>query len=84
MDGRPVLSYGKLGLFRATAAPDIKSILVTSPEVLTEAYGAKGVGEISTVPTAPACAHAYYRLDGVERRKLPLENTFYRKEKKKG
>jgi len=84
VDGRPVLSYGKLGLFRATAAPDIKSILVTSPEVLTEAYGAKGVGEISTVPTAPACAHAYYRLDGVERRKLPLENTFYRKEKKKG
>ena len=84
VDGRPVLSYGKLGLFRATAAPDIKTILVTSPEVLTEAYGAKGVGEISTVPTAPACAHAYYRLDGVERRKLPLENTFYRKEKKKG
>lgn len=84
VDGRPVLSYGKLGLFRATATPDIKSILVTSPNVLTEAYGAKGVGEISTVPTAPACAHAYYRLDGVERRKLPLENTFYRKEKKKG
>ena len=84
VDGRPVLSYGKLGLFRATAAPDIKTILVTSPEVLTEAYGAKGVGEISTVPTAPACAHAYYRLDGAERRKLPLENTFYRKEKKKG
>ncbi len=46
VDGRPVLSYGKLGLFRATAAPDIKTILVTSPEVLTEAYGAKGVGDL--------------------------------------
>lgn len=84
VEGRPVLTYGKLGLLRATAAPDIKTILVTSPEVLPEACGAKGVGEISTVPTAPACAHAYYRLDGVERRKLPLENTFYRKAKKKG
>ena len=27
VDGRPVLSYGKLGLFRATAAPDIKPFL---------------------------------------------------------
>jgi len=46
------------------------------------AKGAKGVGELATVPTAPACQGAYYKLDGVFRTRLPLENTFYRKGKK--
>ena len=79
VEGRPTLNYGKLGLLRASQTPPVQAILITSDEVLKEACGAKGVGEISSVPTAPACAHAYYRYDGIERTRLPLENTFYRK-----
>lgn len=81
VEGRPTLNYGKLGLLRASQTPPVQAILITSDEVLKEACGAKGVGEISSVPTAPACAHAYYRYDGIERTRLPLENTFYRKAK---
>ena len=40
-------------------------------------YGAKGVGEIGLVPTAPAIANALYQFDGVRRRKLPLQREKY-------
>ena len=66
---------------RATDVPEIQVIFVKSPQVSDLAYGAKGIGEICSVPTAPACQHAYYRLDKNFRTKLPLENTFYRKQK---
>jgi len=46
---------------------------------LSPAYGAKGVGELATIPTAPAAAGAYYRLDKIFRPKLPMEDTFYDK-----
>ena len=42
------------------------------------AYGAKGIGEISTIPTAAAIAGAYHARDGVLRTRLPLERTPYR------
>ena len=45
------------------------------------AFGAKGVGEICSIPTAPAVQLAYYNRDGVFRTKLPLEDTPYRKKK---
>jgi len=76
--GRPPLKYGKLGLFRATAVPEINTIFVKRGR-LQAAYGAKGVGELATIPTAPAVAGAYYRFDGKFRQKLPLGNTYYRK-----
>ena len=79
--GYPKLKYGRLGLMRATDVPEIQVIFVKSPQVSDLAYGAKGIGEICSVPTAPACQHAYYRLDKNFRTKLPLENTFYRKQK---
>jgi len=41
------------------------------------AFGAKGVGEIVTIPTAPAVAGAYFRRDGVFRTRLPLRGTPY-------
>ena len=47
-------------------------------ELLDAAWGAKGIGEIATIPTAPAVQGAYYARDGVFRTKLPLDNTFYR------
>lgn len=78
VNGVPKQKFGTLGLFRATEVPEIQSIII---EKNTEslAYGAKGVGEITTIPTAPAVQGAYYNLDGVFRTKLPLEKTFYKK-----
>lgn len=40
------------------------------------AYGAKGVGEISAIPGAPAAAHAARRVDGVFRNTLPIADTY--------
>jgi len=77
--GYPKAKYGTLGLIRATEAPEIRTIFVNSKHRLPFAYGAKGVGELATIPTAPAISGAYYRYDGVFRRKLPLEDTRYRK-----
>ncbi len=74
--------YGTLGLFRATETPPITVRIVRKDQFGPHAYGAKGVGELATIPTAPAAQGAYYKLDGVFRTKLPLENTFYRRPKK--
>ena len=79
-DSVPTAKLGTLGLFRSTQVPEIKPIIVEkNKEEL--AYGAKGVGEIVVIPTAPAIQGAYYRLDGKFRTKLPLEDTAYRKKK---
>ncbi len=74
--------YGTLGLFRAPETPPINVVLAQKDDYGPYAYGAKGVGELATIPTAPAVQGAYYRLDGEFRTKLPLENTFYKKPKK--
>ena len=42
-----------------------------------QAYGAIGVGEITSIPTAPAVQGAYYRWNGVFQTSLPLEGTPY-------
>lgn len=75
----PQVKYAKLGLFRANAVPDIDVKFVCAPVKADPAYGAKGIGEIASIPTAPAVAGAYFKLDGVHRTKLPLEGTAYRK-----
>ena len=77
----PTAKYGTLGLFRATEIPDIHAIHVEKDELLDAAYGAKGVGEITSIPAAPAIAGAYYAKDGVLRTSLPIENTYYSKKK---
>ena len=41
------------------------------------ACGAIGIGEITSIPTAPAIADAYYRLDGERRYSLPVSGTPY-------
>ena len=69
--------YGTLGLLRATDRPEIETIMVHGKGTLATAYGAKGIGELCTIPTAPAIANAYRRLDGKSRRSLPLEGTPY-------
>ncbi len=78
--GRPTVKFGQLGLFRATDAPEIETIIVEKNHAEL-AYGAKGVGEIPLIPTAPACQGAYYKRDGIFRLTLPLKNTPYNKKR---
>jgi len=59
--------------------PPIKTIFVQGEKPINIAYGAKGCGEIATIPTAPAVAGAYYKLDGKIRNKLPMSDTFYKR-----
>lgn len=71
--------YGTLGLLRSTQVPEIEVIMVEKNDPNGLAYGAKGIGEICTVPTAPAAAHAAYRVDGERRFSLPIAHTAYKK-----
>ena len=78
---KPTAKYGMLGLFRANQIPpEIQAIVVEKPG-LKVAGGAIGIGEITSIPTAPAIADAYFRLDGQRRLTLPLENTPYARKK---
>lgn len=75
-DGVPTARFGTLGLFRSADMPEIEVVLVEkNPSSL--AYGAKGVGEIAAIPTAPAVASAYYKYDRRLRVSLPLLATAY-------
>ena len=78
-NGIPKSRLGTIGLIRADAVPEIDVHLVQGDGKIPYSLGAKGIGELSMIPAAPAAAHACYRLDGKERRKLPMDNTFYRK-----
>lgn len=80
-DGRPTVTYAGLGLFRSDKTPDVKAIIVGKNH-RELACGAKGIGEICSIPTPPAVALAYYNYDGIFRTTLPLEDTPYRKKKK--
>ena len=77
-DCKPNVKFGTLGLFRANQIPEIVPIIVEK-EGLDVACGAIGIGEITSIPTAPAIAGAYFRYDGKRRTALPLEGTPYSK-----
>lgn len=79
--GKPLLKFGTLGLFKSVDVPQIDARIVGKP-ASPLALGAKGVGEICSIPTAPAVALAYYNRDGEFRKSLPLSNTPYEKKKK--
>ena len=74
----PTAKFGTLGLFRADKVPDVVSLIIEKQGV-KEAYGAIGIGEITSIPTAPAVQGAYYRFDGKFRTALPLKETPYQK-----
>ena len=78
VDCRPTAKYGTLGLLRANQIPEILPIIIEKPG-LDLAKGAIGIGEITSLPTAPAIADAYFRFDGERRTALPLSNTPYSK-----
>ncbi len=73
---KPLEKFGSLGLFRADEVPQIKTVIIEKPG-LDVACGAKGLGEITSIPTAPAVADAYYVLDGEKRTSLPVKHTPY-------
>lgn len=78
IEGKPTAKFGTLGLFRAVHTPEIETIIIEKNHA-SLAYGAKGVGEIPLIPTAPAVQNAYYKRDGIFRTTLPLDHTAYRK-----
>ena len=73
---KPIEKYGELGLFRAHEIPEIQAIVLNKPG-LQVACGAIGIGEITSIPTAPAITDAYYRLDKERRFSLPISDTPY-------
>jgi CO/xanthine dehydrogenase Mo-binding subunit len=66
-------------LLRSNQMPPVEVRFVRGPGSLPYAYGAKGMGEICLIPTAPAAAQAYYLRDGKRRYRLPLEDTAYKR-----
>lgn len=86
-NGVPKVRFATLGLMKSTQVPEIESILCCAANLGQNdnerplAWGAKGVGEICSIPTAPAAALAWYNYDGEFRGKLPLEHTAYSRKK---
>jgi xanthine dehydrogenase molybdenum-binding subunit len=73
--GRPVsLKMRDFGLVPARQMPKVDVILIEVPDEVG-GYGAKGVGEIGCVATAPAVAGALFDYDGVRRFKLPMDDA---------
>ncbi|MGM9991362.1 MAG: selenium-dependent xanthine dehydrogenase [Candidatus Bruticola sp.] len=81
IDSRPQNKFATLGLIRAPEAPELEVIICRPQKGDQSPYslGAKGCGELCMIPTAPACAHAYYKLDGKFRQSLPLTDTPYQR-----
>ena len=77
---RPKAKLATLGLFKSVDVPEIETKLVNQSNGGL-AFGAKGIGEISAIPTAPAVQLAYFHWDGRFRNRLPLEGTPYDKKK---
>ena len=73
--GRPVsLKMRDLGLVSARQMPKVDVILIEVPDEVG-GYGAKGVGEIGCVATAPAVAGALFDFDGIRRYRLPMDDA---------
>jgi len=58
-------------MFTAPDMPKIKPIIVEVPEPLGP-FGARGIGEATTIPTAAAIANAVFNAVGVRINELPL------------
>jgi len=81
-NGAPAVTYGSIGLLRSTQTPQIECRIIEKNQAEL-AYGAKGVGEIVSIPTAPAIACAYWQRDGKLRTSLPLKDTPYSRNRSK-
>jgi len=68
------LALRDLGIVAAKHMPDVDVILIEVPDEIG-GYGAKGVGEIGCVATAPAVAAALYAYDRIRRFRLPMDDA---------
>ena len=89
----PIASIGEqehalIERIRTSNAPAVLVInkidTVEKEELLPFAYGAKGIGEIATIPTAPAVQNAYRAFDGKLRPDLPMVDTPYSRARHRG
>jgi CO/xanthine dehydrogenase Mo-binding subunit len=62
------------GVLRAHQMPEMELMFIEEPDPECP-HGARGVGEIGLVPTAPAIAGAMYQFDHVVRKKLPMTDS---------
>lgn len=63
-----------VGVLRAHQMPEVEVIFIEEPDPECT-YGARGVGEIGLVPTAPAVAGALASFDGIRRTTLPMKDS---------
>ena len=82
-DGLVTTHYGTLGLPRADMVPPIE-VRIINRGAQGPAYGAKGCGEISTIPVGPALQLAYYKRTGVFQTQLPLDTPYWKHKFKPG
>jgi xanthine dehydrogenase molybdenum-binding subunit len=68
------MTMNSQGLLRARHMPEVELFMIEE-EHPDGPYGAKGVGEIGLVPTAPAVAGALYKFDGIRRFSLPMKDS---------
>jgi selenium-dependent xanthine dehydrogenase len=68
------LALRDLGIVAAKHMPAVDVILIEVPDEIG-GYGAKGVGEIGCVATAPAVAAALHAYDGIRRFRLPMDDA---------
>jgi xanthine dehydrogenase molybdenum-binding subunit len=61
-------------VLRAHQMPQLECIFIEAPDPECP-YGARGVGEIGLVPTAPAVAGALAAFDGIHRTTLPMKDS---------
>ena len=68
------LALRDLGIVPAKHMPKVDVILIEVPDEIG-GYGAKGVGEIGCVATAPAVAAALHAFDGIRRFSMPMQDA---------
>jgi xanthine dehydrogenase molybdenum-binding subunit len=68
------LALRHLGIVPAKFMPEVDIILIEVPDEVG-GYGAKGVGEIGCVATAPAVAAALHSFDCVRRFSMPMQDA---------
>jgi xanthine dehydrogenase molybdenum-binding subunit len=74
-DGVPdSLALRDLGIVPAKHMPKVDVILIEVPDEVG-GYGAKGVGEIGCVATAPAVGAALHSYDGIRRFSMPMQDA---------
>jgi len=72
--GWPDTRYRALGILPARHTPLVTTLLVEVPAEHGP-WGAKGIGEVCLVPTAPAIAHAIHAFDGSWPTRLPMADS---------